>query len=126
MGNSQGKKKSVQSHKGSATAKRARMSDSVPQKNARVSEDANDAPQDRQDRPRKKIVLLGSGDSGKSTIAKQIKMLQLGGYSAKEVQSFAPVIRQNALTAMKGFIERAESPLVSESSSRLRSTTNPF
>jgi len=72
------------------------------EESAMLSSESSASPQDR---PRKKIVLLGAGDSGKSTISKQIKLLQLGGYTKKELLSFVPIVRASTLTTMRAFIE---------------------
>lgn len=45
------------------------------------------------------------GDSGKSTISKQIKLLQLGGYTRREILSFAPTIRANSLIAIRTYLD---------------------
>jgi len=48
-----------------------------------------------------KILLLGSGESGKSTIFKQMKILQNGSLSKEELMSFQHVIYGNTITQMK-------------------------
>lgn len=55
-----------------------------------------------------KLLLLGPGESGKSTIFKQMKILQdNGGYSTKELESFRYVIHGNCITQMKVLVESA-------------------
>jgi len=51
-----------------------------------------------------KMLLLGTGESGKSTIVKQMKVMYQGGYSPEECQSFVAVIAQNTLASMKSLI----------------------
>mmetsp|Transcript_20615 Transcript_20615/g.22897 ORF Transcript_20615/g.22897 Transcript_20615/m.22897 type:complete len:343 (-) Transcript_20615:87-1115(-) len=51
-----------------------------------------------------KMLLLGAGDSGKSTFAKQMKVLKKGGFTATETQKFAEVLRDNALSSIKHVI----------------------
>jgi len=48
-----------------------------------------------------KLLLLGAGESGKSTIVKQMKIIYLSGYSEEELLTFRPVIQANAIEAMK-------------------------
>ena len=47
-----------------------------------------------------KILLLGEGDSGKSTITKQMRILHSDGYSDQELQSFKQVVHSNAIHAL--------------------------
>jgi len=55
-----------------------------------------------------KILLLGPGESGKSTIFKQMKILQdNGGYTQKELESFRYVIHGNCITQMRVLVEAA-------------------
>ncbi|TPX34578.1 hypothetical protein SmJEL517_g02874 [Synchytrium microbalum] len=42
-----------------------------------------------------KILLLGGGESGKSTIVKQMKIIHQNGYSVQELQAFKPTIFKN-------------------------------
>ncbi len=51
-----------------------------------------------------KLLLLGSGSSGKSTFAKQMKLLFLEGFSDKEAAVFADVICLNILKNMKALV----------------------
>jgi GTPase SAR1 family protein len=55
-----------------------------------------------------KLLLLGAGESGKSTIFKQMKILQdNGGYTQKELEGFRYVIHGNCITQMKLLVEAA-------------------
>ena len=47
----------------------------------------------------------GAGESGKSTIAKQMKILHLDGFTAKERKNHIPIIRNNAISAIQILIE---------------------
>ncbi|KAJ2916109.1 hypothetical protein MD484_g4302, partial [Candolleomyces efflorescens] len=44
-----------------------------------------------------KILLLGSGESGKSTIVKQMKIIHKNGFSETELAEFRPVVYKNVL-----------------------------
>ncbi len=55
-----------------------------------------------------KLLLLGSGDSGKSTILKQVKILHSDGFSREELLGALPVVRQNALDSMRALLESVE------------------
>lgn len=59
---------------------------------------------------RQKILLLGAGESGKSTVIKQIKMIWKigGGMSAKEKNEYITAIRTNSLEAVKVLIVAAK------------------
>ena len=50
-----------------------------------------------------KILLLGAGESGKSTIVKQMKIINLGGYSDAEKSKFKNIIYLNIYTSVKAF-----------------------
>ncbi|KAJ1674594.1 Guanine nucleotide-binding protein alpha-2 subunit [Spiromyces aspiralis] len=44
-----------------------------------------------------KILLLGSGESGKSTIVKQMKIIHQNGYTKEELAMFRPTIYKNVI-----------------------------
>ncbi|KAJ7087658.1 G-protein alpha subunit [Mycena belliarum] len=44
-----------------------------------------------------KILLLGSGESGKSTIVKQMKIIHQAGFTTDELLAFRPTIHKNAV-----------------------------
>lgn len=48
-----------------------------------------------------KILLLGSGESGKSTILKQMKILHQNGYTEEELIEYRPFIFKNLLDSAK-------------------------
>jgi len=48
-----------------------------------------------------KILLLGSGESGKSTIVKQMKIIHQNGYSRDELLAFRPLIWKNLLESAR-------------------------
>lgn len=50
-----------------------------------------------------KILLLGAGESGKSTVIKQLRNIYLGKFaiSPDEIQSYTSVLHTNSIQAMK-------------------------
>jgi len=56
-----------------------------------------------------KILLLGAGESGKSTVVKQLKSIYKLPIDAVEMQSFATNIHRNTVLSMQTFIEAAMS-----------------
>jgi len=55
-----------------------------------------------------KLLLLGTGESGKSTIFKQMKILQVdGGFSEEELSIYKKIIISNCITQMKTLIVAA-------------------
>ncbi|KAK1414125.1 hypothetical protein QVD17_29866 [Tagetes erecta] len=48
-----------------------------------------------------KLLLLGAGEPGKSTIFKQIKLLFQTGFDERELQSYTPVIHANVYQTIK-------------------------
>jgi len=56
-----------------------------------------------------KLLLLGAGESGKSTIFKQMKVLYGVAWTEAERSSFTPVIYNNTITSMKILVEHTES-----------------
>src|SRR5271163_2433287 len=47
------------------------------------------------------MSLLGTGDSGKSTVAKQFKNIYLAGFTVDERKNIIPAVHQNLLSAYK-------------------------
>ena len=52
-----------------------------------------------------KLLLLGAGESGKSTFVKQMKIIHGDGYSIDELNSFISIIHGNLLTSMVQIIK---------------------
>jgi len=48
-----------------------------------------------------KLLILGAGESGKSTLFKQMKLIHAGGYSAKELHEFIGVVHPNIVESMQ-------------------------
>ncbi|KAJ7118663.1 heterotrimeric G-protein alpha subunit, GPA3-like protein [Mycena crocata] len=51
-----------------------------------------------------KILLLGSGESGKSTIVKQMKIIHQEGFSPEELVAYRPTIHKNVLDSVQAVI----------------------
>lgn len=54
-----------------------------------------------------KLLLLGTGESGKSTIAKQMKILHTEGFSKEDLLSYKPVVFHNTVSSMRTLITAA-------------------
>jgi guanine nucleotide-binding protein G(i) subunit alpha len=54
-----------------------------------------------------KLLLLGAGESGKSTIAKQMKIIHLDGFSKEERESYRSIIASNTVGSMRVLITAA-------------------
>lgn len=52
-----------------------------------------------------KVLLLGSGESGKSTILQQLKILHSNGFSEQELFDFKPFIFGNIILSAKDLVE---------------------
>lgn len=51
-----------------------------------------------------KILLLGSGESGKSTIVKQMKIIHQNGFTKDELESYRPIIYKNVLDSAQAIV----------------------
>ncbi|KAG6826031.1 guanine nucleotide-binding protein subunit alpha [Tricholoma furcatifolium] len=51
-----------------------------------------------------KILLLGSGESGKSTIVKQMKIIHQGGYNSSELLEYRPTIYRNLIDSAQALL----------------------
>lgn len=51
-----------------------------------------------------RLLLLGTGDAGKSTFAKQMKVLHRDGFNDAEKDKFVSILRDNCITAMQKLI----------------------
>nr|XP_023026305.1 G protein alpha i subunit [Leptinotarsa decemlineata] len=51
-----------------------------------------------------KLLLLGAGESGKSTIVKQMKIIHEFGYSAEECEQYRPVVYSNTIQSLMAII----------------------
>lgn len=55
-----------------------------------------------------KLLLLGAGESGKSTILKQMKLIHDSGYAKEDRDSFKEIIFSNTIQSMRVIIEAME------------------
>lgn len=54
------------------------------------------------------FALLGAGESGKSTIAKQMKIIHLDGFDEDELEQFKPIIKSNVIECIKVLVQAAQ------------------
>ncbi|XP_010122013.1 PREDICTED: guanine nucleotide-binding protein G(t) subunit alpha-3-like [Chlamydotis macqueenii] len=52
-----------------------------------------------------KLLLLGAGESGKSTIVKQMKIIHKDGFTYQERMEFRPVIYSNAVQSILSIVK---------------------
>ncbi|KAF8883078.1 heterotrimeric G protein alpha subunit B [Gymnopilus junonius] len=52
-----------------------------------------------------KMLLLGAGESGKSTVLKQMKLIHHGGYNESERESYKEIIFSNTIQSMRAILE---------------------
>jgi guanine nucleotide-binding protein subunit alpha len=52
-----------------------------------------------------KMLLLGAGESGKSTVLKQMKLIHHGGYNDQERDSYKEIIFSNTIQSMRAILE---------------------
>merc|ERR1719453_2172760 len=55
-----------------------------------------------------KMLLLGAGESGKSTIFKQMKVINKNGYTEKERKEFIGVVYSNVVVSMSAMVDAFE------------------
>ncbi|XP_072538501.1 guanine nucleotide-binding protein subunit alpha-14 [Salminus brasiliensis] len=55
-----------------------------------------------------KLLLLGTGESGKSTFIKQMRIIHGSGYTEEDRKSFTKLVYQNIVTAMQSMIRAME------------------
>ncbi|CAK5278893.1 unnamed protein product [Mycena citricolor] len=52
-----------------------------------------------------KMLLLGAGESGKSTVLKQMKLIYYDGYNAQERDAYKEIIFSNTIQSMRAILE---------------------
>ncbi|XP_021100732.1 guanine nucleotide-binding protein subunit alpha-15 isoform X2 [Heterocephalus glaber] len=77
---------------------------------ARIDQEINKIllEQKKQDRGELKLLLLGPGESGKSTFIKQMRIIHGAGYSEEDRKGFRPLVYQNIFVSMQAMIEAVE------------------
>lgn len=55
-----------------------------------------------------KLLLLGAGESGKSTVAKQMKIIHLNGFSEDEKRSYHSTVHSNVVVAIRTLCDAAK------------------
>ncbi|VDP46337.1 unnamed protein product [Schistosoma curassoni] len=55
-----------------------------------------------------KLLLLGAGESGKSTIVKQMKIIHMSGYTEEECKTYRPVVFSNTIQSMVAILRAME------------------
>lgn len=57
---------------------------------------------------KQKLLLLGTGDAGKSTFCKQMQVIHSGGFKKEEITRFAEILRDNCLVSMQTILLAAK------------------
>ncbi|KAF7694964.1 guanine nucleotide-binding protein subunit alpha-14 [Silurus meridionalis] len=60
-----------------------------------------------------KLLLLGTGESGKSTFIKQMRIIHGAGYTEEDRKTFTKLVFQNIITAMQSMIRAMETLSIS-------------
>ena len=55
-----------------------------------------------------KLLLLGTGESGKSTVLKQMQIISGAGFTSKEVEHFRSIILANILESIQSLVRAAQ------------------
>ncbi|XP_019629015.1 PREDICTED: guanine nucleotide-binding protein G(o) subunit alpha-like isoform X1 [Branchiostoma belcheri] len=55
-----------------------------------------------------KLLLLGAGESGKSTIVKQMKIIHEDGFTTDDMQQFKPVVYSNTIQSLTSILRAME------------------
>ncbi|XP_070760715.1 guanine nucleotide-binding protein subunit alpha-14-like [Enoplosus armatus] len=71
-----------------------------------------------------KLLLLGTGESGKSTFIKQMRIIHGGGYTDEDKRSYAKLVFQNIYTSMQAMIRAMEALSISFSDPQNQSHAN--
>lgn len=71
-----------------------------------------------------KLLLLGAGESGKSTVLKQMKIINSQGYTDDERRGFKPIINSNIVYSMKTICQAMEKLNISVENESCQSSYN--
>ncbi|XP_022636642.1 guanine nucleotide-binding protein alpha-1 subunit isoform X3 [Vigna radiata var. radiata] len=92
---------------GLVCSKRRRFRDADAEENAQDAEiERRIELETKAEKHIQKLLLLGAGESGKSTIFKQIKLLFQTGFDDAELKSYIPVIHANVFQTIKDIGEK--------------------
>ncbi|XP_072457799.1 guanine nucleotide-binding protein subunit alpha-15 [Notamacropus eugenii] len=80
--------------------------------------------QKKRDRGELKLLLLGTGESGKSTFIKQMRIIHGAGYSEEDRRGFTSLVYQNIFTSMQAMIEAMDTLHIPYSCSESRHHAN--
>lgn len=81
------------------------VNDVSPEEKARSREIDSQLRKDKkQFREEVKLLLLGAGESGKSTVAKQMKIIYLEGFSDSERRPYKEIIYSNIIMSMRALV----------------------
>jgi len=72
------------------------------------SDPKRDLPPEKPKKADAKILLLGAGETGKSTVMKQLKIFVQGGYTTKELLDYKPLIFDQVINCMKVLLDACE------------------
>ncbi|KAJ7025258.1 G-protein alpha subunit-domain-containing protein [Mycena alexandri] len=76
------------------------------QAKARNDEIENPLKRDRQmSKNEIKMLVLGAGESGKSTVLKQMKIINADGYNAQKREAYKEIIYSNTIQSMRAILE---------------------
>lgn len=89
---------------GNCTSQSAIEAPSTPEKLRSAAIDRQIAEDERNFKKECKILLLGSGESGKSTIVKQMKIIHLHGYSPDELLLYRSVVNRNVVESAQALV----------------------
>ncbi|XP_006869021.1 PREDICTED: guanine nucleotide-binding protein subunit alpha-11 [Chrysochloris asiatica] len=85
------------------------LSDEVKESKRINAEIEKQLRRDKRDARRElKLLLLGTGESGKSTFIKQMRIIHGSGYSEEDKRGFTKLVYQNIFTAMQAMIRAME------------------
>ncbi|XP_042525865.1 guanine nucleotide-binding protein subunit alpha-11 [Dipodomys merriami] len=85
------------------------LSDEVKESKRINAEIEKQLRRDKRDARRElKLLLLGTGESGKSTFIKQMRIIHGAGYSEEDKRGFTKLVYQNIFTAMQAMIRAME------------------
>ncbi|XP_037680066.1 guanine nucleotide-binding protein subunit alpha-11 [Choloepus didactylus] len=85
------------------------LSDEVKESKRINAEIEKQLRRDKRDARRElKLLLLGTGESGKSTFIKQMRIIHGAGYSEEDKRGFTKLVYQNIFTAMQAMVRAME------------------